>query len=76
MKVQPIVGSAIPAQMVLGCIIKQTKEAMRNKKVIDASPWPLLQFQPLGFCPGFSQPMVCDLRVARRNKPLLKKEKK
>lgn len=49
---------------------------MRNKKVINASPWPLLQFQPLGFCPGFSQPMVCDLRVARRNKPLLKKEKK
>lgn len=49
---------------------------MRSKKVINVSPWPLLQFQPPGLCPGFPETMLCDLRVAKWNKPLLTKEKK
>lgn len=33
MKAKPIVGDAIPEQMVLGCIRKQSEEVMSNKPV-------------------------------------------
>lgn len=54
-----------PVQVVLGCIIEQAKQAIENKKVINASPWPLLQFQPPGFCSVVPQPIECDLRVGK-----------
>jgi hypothetical protein len=44
------VGGAILGLVVLGCLRKQTQEAMRNKTVSRTSPWTLLQFLPTGFC--------------------------
>ena len=40
-RAQPIVGGAIPGQVVLGSIRKQAEQAMRNKPLSSTPPWPL-----------------------------------
>ena len=40
-------------QVVLGCIRKQSEQAMRSKPVGSIPPWPLPQFQFLDSCLEF-----------------------
>jgi hypothetical protein len=38
-RVQPTVGSAIPGQVVLGCVRKEAEQAMESKLVSSIPPW-------------------------------------
>jgi hypothetical protein len=43
-RAQPIVDSAIPGQIDLGCIRKQAEQAMRSKPANNTPSWALLEF--------------------------------
>lgn len=55
----PTVDSAIPEQVVLGCVRKAAEQAGGNKAVSFIPPWSLLQFWPSGsalsFCFGITE---------------------
>lgn len=44
--VGPIIGGAIPGQVVLGAITKQAEHAMKGEPVSSVPPWLLLELLP------------------------------